>query len=351
MAIDGGFTARWRIRRLTRASRAGTYARERARAMHHGVLRRDWPVLFGVVLALPLVALLPALFIASPFGRGVIIGASASVGVAVACFLVRDLASAAPRAAGGRAESWTAAELRPPRRGDVRILHHVQLGCGDLDHVAVGPWGMVLLETKWSSWPWRLDGTDERLDDMVAALNRRARQLRLWAPVKRHNVSVVPVLVLWGAVETFEESSVLMDGVTVIPGVALAQRWRVFLERTSTRPSTLPPSVIDEVVGSLAEQTVVRGKADRERNPGPPSWGRLAGRGLLGSLALLGPPLFLSRVLADTSIGWALGAAVASCVPFVVLLHQRVARYLAYPWLLSVGLCLLALAALVWSWA
>ena len=90
---------------------------------------------------------------------------------------------------------------------------------GDLDHVAVGPAGLLVIETKWSAYPWQSRDGAERVQAAVGQVQRVTRQLRLWTEVKKSSVHVSPVVVLWGGGGWDETNRVqYVDGVAVVEG-------------------------------------------------------------------------------------------------------------------------------------
>lgn len=78
-------------------------------------------------------------------------------------------------------------------------MNHLTLKQGDIDHVAIGPGGLMIIESKWTSSPMTLDGTD----DWVGNLTRQAR--RNTDDVKRFigwgakaDAPISPLHVIWG---------------------------------------------------------------------------------------------------------------------------------------------------------
>ena len=68
------------------------------------------------------------------------------------------MASGASGATLGEAgEEWTSNELRRLRRHGWKFVNGLQFRVGDIDHVAVGPDGVVVIESKWTSMGVDLD--------------------------------------------------------------------------------------------------------------------------------------------------------------------------------------------------
>jgi hypothetical protein len=177
------------------------------------------------------VTTLVAAFIPGDFQRGLLVGASVvAIFGAVAALTVQATGTAAI-SMGATAEQWTASELRLLRRAGWHIINHVALQRWDIDHVLIGPGGVIAVETKWSGAGWRLDPPTTRVRDAAAQVRSNARDLRLWHPLRSLGIdSVTAVVFLWGGARPGADekpsSPVQIDGVDVIYGVRAAKAWR-----------------------------------------------------------------------------------------------------------------------------
>src|SRR4051812_48355601 len=115
-------------------------------------------------------------------------------------FLVLALSGPMARGMGATAETWTAAELRRLRRHGWRMINGLVLPGRDVDHLLVGPTGVIVVETKWSSTDWHLTPADENVLAAVEQVGANARSLRLWETIKQ---SRLPITLSWscGAAE------------------------------------------------------------------------------------------------------------------------------------------------------
>ncbi len=99
-------------------------------------------------------------------------------GVAASCIprtlivVVRDILGLASIGMGVSAEQWTSQELRRFARRERKaeaeswfVLDHVPMSGFDIDHVLIGPGGVVALETKWSNEGWETSWSRGRLED------------------------------------------------------------------------------------------------------------------------------------------------------------------------------------------
>jgi hypothetical protein len=66
-------------------------------------------------------------------------------------WIVVDSVEASRLEMGGYAEQFTEDELRKLRRAGWRVTSNIPFEGCDVDHVAIGPAGVVVLETKWTS--------------------------------------------------------------------------------------------------------------------------------------------------------------------------------------------------------
>src|SRR5690606_9757041 len=87
------------------------------------------------------------------FTLGLVVGALIALWIVI-WELVDDVTRRFVNGAGG--EEMTAAELRRCTRLGWRSVHNVVLEAGDIDHIAVGPGGVVVIETKNpdAGWDW-----------------------------------------------------------------------------------------------------------------------------------------------------------------------------------------------------
>ena len=234
---------------------------------------------------------------------------------------------------GEQAELWTASELRKNRED--RLLNHISLAYGDIDHLVVGPRGVVAVETKWSSQPWDERDGPNRIRAAALQVTQECRRLNLWTPFRSAGIEARPLVVLWGhGVRGWSEVERvrIVEGVTVVSGYVLRDWMR---ER---RAQALDLAQVELVVDALTAQVERRDRADRERAPMPRSAGEIlsavgqviAGCGF-GLVACV-------HALSWFGLGWGstLGLLFASVgvVPLVLGAGERFAR----GWLIGAGL-------------
>jgi hypothetical protein len=232
---------------------------------------RNWTWLLSGVGVVAAVAGALILLVPNTFARGLIVGAATVLIIGGPSLLVMQLTGSAPLMMGAQAEVWTAGELRPLRRAGWKVINHVRLRPWDIDHVLVGPGGVIAVETKWSAEGWRVDKPDARLRSAVEQVRANARDLRLWRPELRAapERATSAVLFLWGGARSGEArpSGVIdIDGLPVVYGLSAAKQWRSTLAtRTS---STLTEQQVVAVWRALEDQ--VRSADLREERNEPP---------------------------------------------------------------------------------
>lgn len=133
--------------RLRRRQRAGRYAEERYQEGLHSwqrTNRRLFAGFCGPLLAIGIVAYVVDTHLIAWLG-----GLIAGVGLAL-WVILRETPPryVGKRRDGAEGERKTERELRPLERAGWRVFHDVQTGHGNYDHIAVGPTGVYLVESK-----------------------------------------------------------------------------------------------------------------------------------------------------------------------------------------------------------
>ncbi len=191
-------SAAWRARTLASDRRAGSWARGRAWSEQLAFVGRNWLRLGAALLLACLVTLPGVWLVTGGFARGFIAGVFLTTIVASLWAHVVRASGAGAVMMGDLAEQWTASELRGLRSQGWRLVNGVRLGV-EIDHVLIGPGGVVVVESKWSSRSWSSPYGRERVTDAVAQVRRGARQLRWLTDLRRCGIDRVDsVVVLWG---------------------------------------------------------------------------------------------------------------------------------------------------------
>ncbi len=137
-------------------------------------------------------------------------------------------------------------------------------GAWDIDHICVGPGGMLVVETKWSTSPWPLEHGQSFMEDSRSRAEtqcrRNARDLAGWLAAAGINIPVASVVVLHGKREEGDAGWRKSPSAktVVVHGAYLAQ-WLRTLPDTGVARIT-----IDQTFALLAEQVAKRDAEDAE---------------------------------------------------------------------------------------
>lgn len=193
-------------------------------------------------------------------------GAGLVTGMVVAMFLIARI-SPPPWIEnwqdGAFGEQWTGQTLRDLQSQGWRIIHDLKASYGNIDHVAVGPGGVFLLDSKRWRGSVTVDGDSavvRRIEDpdscwrfaSSAHIKNLAREVHEAVRAStRASVWVTPVIVVWG---DFAQV-VAGDTCTFVHGDALAGWLR-------DQPARIAPVRVDQiaeaVAGALASPDVTR---------------------------------------------------------------------------------------------
>jgi hypothetical protein len=185
--------------------------KRRAGAQHRGRLNaarrtRAWErrgalvALAGLTAgALAVIVVLAAVAGTPPFVTGFLCGAVVVAIGAMAFWFVDHSAGAQNLKFGSYGEECTADLFgsRAARRSGWELRHNLWFGAEDVDHVAFGPQGVLVIESKWSNPSWR--GRMQVLaDGAVDQALRSARHVRCLLRAAGLQISVTPIVVQWG---------------------------------------------------------------------------------------------------------------------------------------------------------
>jgi hypothetical protein len=164
---------------------------------------------------------------------------------------------------GVLAEQWTAQELRRLRKIDWQIVNGLRLRPkADIDHVIIGPGGVLVIETKYSSDGWNSTYANNQVAAAVDQVTVNQKHIRgvLSRDVPRELIR--PVVVLWGGSTDSDETTV-EDEVAIVPGSCL-RSWLL-----SLNDEGLSDNTIDAAWKTVADHIRRREAFDLTTN-GPP---------------------------------------------------------------------------------
>jgi hypothetical protein len=167
--------------------------------------------------------------------------------------------------AGAEAEELTGRELS--RLGDDWwVEHNVLFKYGsskrtsvlDVDHVAVGPYGVLVVETKWTTDDLDLGSShiEPPLHDAVEQAAKNAGRIRGLLSREVDSHLVIPVVVWWGPNVKAPAGCVReVDSVRVVRGTD-AHVWRATIQ---TAPARLSADVVQSTLRRIREYAVSQG--------------------------------------------------------------------------------------------
>ena len=260
--------------------------------------------------------------------RLVVVGVFLSSGFWLSFYIVETASGAAPAAMGQLAEQWTARELSRLKRQGWNLVNHLTLQRSDIDHVLMGPGGIVIVETKYSSGGWENSYyTNGLIESASTYVSKSAHTFLLWAGKRMLPQSCVyPVVVLWGGGYDDTKASPV-EGVHVLSGNHL-QGWL----------STLPEAVMNEanlaaIYAKIDTQVEWRDQKDLERDgPRPRSiltWYLLI-TGVIFS-ALLASFCYI-EILRTIGWHWFPLVGIALTTPAIVAWNSRLHRAVSIAW-------------------
>jgi Nuclease-related domain len=220
---------RRRRRQLAGDDRTSVWNRRQNREQRLHVLRSNrWSFIGAVTVGGAVIAGV-AFVIPWQFARGLFVGVAVSALMVMIGYLVLAVSGTVARGMGATAEMWTASELRRLRKHGWLIVNGLALEGRDIDHVLVGPGGVVVVESKWSADGWDLRTPDRALAKAVDQVVANARSLRLWTAVKASGAPVRSVVVLWGGSRTGSperpSEPVELGETTVAFGLTAVRHW------------------------------------------------------------------------------------------------------------------------------
>jgi hypothetical protein len=154
---------------------------------------------------------------------------------------------AASKFMGAYGESSTAEVLRKLDQDGWRLVNGLRLnGRSDIDHIALGPNGAVVVESKWSASSWPLNGYGPRFMDgqLKSAAQRAQENAKALGDWIGESIPITPVAVFWtGAKRSGRGWQLWRDKRTVLIHGPDLHRWL----RDELPRSEVDPDFIEQV--------------------------------------------------------------------------------------------------------
>ena len=173
-------------------------------------LRRHWRPLLGLFTTLFLSLLIPFFFVHGTV-RWLFLGAMGATSFWVVVLAVTVWSGVAPLIMGIQGESSTADVLAEFKDKNWHLIHGMRFrGSGDIDHLLVGPSGILVFETKWSrdKWPMKSERRNyisNQLNGAITQVKENRETLRLRLKGLTDEVPIYAVCVLWSATDSSKD--------------------------------------------------------------------------------------------------------------------------------------------------
>lgn len=314
---------RLRGRYLAGDEHTGVWVRRRNREQRLHVLRSLWRsfvlalVVGGAVLA-GVAVLIPWSFV-----RGLVVGAGAAALLSLMAYLILALSGTVATGMGATAEAWTAAELRRLRKHGWRVINGLSWQGRDVDHILIGPGGILVVETKWSADGWNLTSAEGRVGEAIDQAVSNARTLRLWGPVKTSGAEVHPVVILWGGNRKGSpqrQDTYITAGEAVIAyGIEAVGAW---IDVVVRQPTTTTPDTTARLWDHFATYIANREHADGTAAP-PLSIDRLLWTGVAAALIFVLTVVGCLNAFARTDSWWVGVATICAALAAFLVARRR----------------------------
>jgi Nuclease-related domain len=189
---------RWIVPNIDSPRRAGLRLRRAARAKRWAVVSSNWWLVALLEAMFATIAAILWVIVPNPFGP-FLAGVVVASGVATMLYLSMIMSAEHNDRLGGLGEQSTAESLKRLRRTGWTAIHEVEFASGDIDHIVIGGGGVLVVESKWTTSKWRVNG-----DRIVGAYRDPVKQVmtgvswvRSWLG-RSSPSSVLPVIVVWG---------------------------------------------------------------------------------------------------------------------------------------------------------
>jgi hypothetical protein len=257
-----------RRRNLGGNRRAGQFSRRQGWTHVADFIRRYWLVLLITPVGISL-AFLPLILLLNGVARGVVLGTALSSGVWVDAIIVLVWTGASTKFMGANGEVWTAEVLRRLSGDGWRLVNGLRLNARiDIDHVVLGPGGVLAVESKWSANPWPLNSygpkfMEGQLKNAAQRAQEAARDLREWFS---ESIPVTSVAVFWSGAERQGSGwTTWRDGHTVLVHGPDLQQWL----GQELPGGSVKPETIDRAWAQLKDKIDEQDRIDQQSGASP----------------------------------------------------------------------------------
>lgn len=264
-------TKKQNFRHLGSLDRTGGHIRRLVFNTVRDFVRPNWAILLAMVVLPGSLGYLTTLLMSnSERFKWAYVGATGASGFWIVTILIIIWTGIGNPLMGLQGENRTAEILRKFQSEGWQLVNGMQLlGDWDIDHVLVGPAGVLVFESKWSHkvWPSHSNGKGymaARLREAISQVTDNREQFKSYFKKDLFGVTVTPVCVLWShEYDSDEPTTFLTGGVVVIHGPAL-KKWM-----ESLTAKWLDSGKVEKISTVLDLQTSIRDKREAMKPDAP----------------------------------------------------------------------------------
>jgi hypothetical protein len=298
-------------RSLAGANHVSAHSRRQLRDLERRWVTRNWRIIALILGGTAIAAVVAAVVVPTALGD-VLAGVLLASGWWWLHTIMIETTGANRHRLGLLGETWTSMELAARRRRGWRHVNDLSLDFGQADHVAVGPGGVVVVESKYRN-DWLSASGD--LGGMAAQVKRLGTPLGLHLKLRGETRVIVA---MWGNSldELVGDTWIELDGVVFCRGAALG----TYLD---SLPNTLDNEQVRCAHSSLAALVQRRDDHDAaEKGAAPLPWSEQLAEGCLRLALGIATLMVLFLPLARLGLWWGLGVGALIAGPAAAV-HSR----------------------------
>jgi len=265
-----------RLRQLGSRERVAQFSRNQVWERVTRFIRANW-ILLLLVIILPSLVYSPFYFLIHGSSRWIIVGAAGISGPWTVVLMTILLSGVADPLMGLDAENSTADEIRRLRRKGWKFANGIKIkGNEDIDHLVVGPAGVLVVESKWSRHRWPIGARSlpfmsDQLTNAIEQVLRNRRNVTIQFAGVLENVPVQAVCVVWSSEDSsMDPPWIEIQGAVIVRGPT----FRNWLQ--SQKSEVLDETAVDRVWGRIEHQGSIRDDDDLKKSGIPrPTAGRI----------------------------------------------------------------------------
>lgn len=344
---------RRRTRKLASRERVGRYSRGRAWDLMESFVKHNWKILL-ILLFLPAGLSLPSSLLLHGLERWLFFGVVGISGPWLVLIAVILLSGAATPLMGLDGEGSTSDVLRRFRHDGWMLVNGMKIqSYADIDHVVIGPGGLLVVESKWSHYRWPISVKkqsfmSDQITKSVTQVLKNRKDIESQFAAVLEGVPIRAICVLWSGEESSDDLPWFeMGDVAVIRGPALGSWMKDFTSDSLDQPK------IEQVWMELEEYALQRDKEDFARSGQPrQTVDRFIVRSILAPVVAMIAGLMLAVygliIIANTFHGWLIYGTLLFIAIGVAGLRIPTLRRVALGWLASsIGIGLIILGFVV----